>query len=154
MSHTLFWGIAMLLLIAAELMTGTFYLLMISLGALVAALAAQLGASVTAQCLLAACVSTVAVLAWHLLRTLRQRRTASSSPETTTGNATFNGLDIGEPVQVQVWRTDGTARVHYRGAPWTAIAADPAAPRQAGSHTVVDIRGNQLVLRPVTPHIP
>ena len=62
MSHTLFWGIAMLLLIAAELMTGTFYLLMISLGALVAALAAQLGASVTAQCLLAACVSTVAVV--------------------------------------------------------------------------------------------
>lgn len=144
MEHATLWWIAAAVLVGAELLTGTFYLLMLSLGMVIAALAAHLGASAPTQMTVAAIVSSLSVVIWHIIR---MRRTPARIHAAAGANATRNKLDIGGNVMVEAWAPDGTASVHYRGAPWTAIPADAGAPAVTGRHTVVDIRNNQLVLR-------
>ncbi len=136
------WWIAAALLVGAELLSGTFFLLMLSLGAVTAALLTYLGLPVADQIAAAAIVSSLAALGWFVLR--GRRKTAP-----TRANATRNKLDIGGTVTVEHWQPDGTAQVAYRGAPWTAIAAGAATPLQAGQHRVVDILNNRLVLEPL-----
>lgn len=145
MTNPTVWWIITAALIGAELLSGTFFLLMLATGSLTAAIAAHLGAPVPLQMLLAAVVSIAAVSAWFLVRRRRSTRNGSDADD---NNATRNRLDIGGSVMIEHWDEDGTANVHYRGAPWTAIPADPAQPRSSGMHIVTDIRHNRLVVRP------
>ncbi|NMD13596.1 MAG: NfeD family protein, partial [Candidatus Cloacimonetes bacterium] len=62
------WWLLTGVTVAAELMTGTFYLLMFALGLAAAAIAASLGLGVSTQLVIAAVVGGGAVVAWHLLR--------------------------------------------------------------------------------------
>lgn len=142
MDTTTLWWIAAALLVGAELLTGTFFLLMLSLGAVAAALVAHTGLAPSAQIVTAAVVGTLAVVLWFFVRS--RRKTVS-----TNRNATRNKLDIGGVVHVEQWAGDGTAHVLYRGAPWTAIAADIRQTPRSGRHTVIDIVNNQLVLDPL-----
>jgi membrane protein implicated in regulation of membrane protease activity len=138
-SSTLWW-IAAGVAVAAELATGTFYLLMIALGLAAGGLAASMGASWVWQLLGAALVGGGAVAAWT---TLRARR-----PDPLPANANPDvQSDIGRQVHVTRWAGDGTARVHYRGAEWTARwqGATPPPPG-AGHYTIRSIDGNQLVV--------
>ena len=59
------WWIAAGLLVAAEMFTGTFYLLMLAIGMTAGAVAAHLGLSQTAQMAAAAIVSATAVFACY-----------------------------------------------------------------------------------------
>ncbi len=145
MTNPTVWWIITAALIGAELLSGTFFLLMLATGSMTAAIAAHLGAPVPLQMLLAAVVSIAAVSAWFLVR---RRRCKNNGPEADDNNATRNRLDIGGSVMIEHWSEDGTASVHYRGAPWTAIPEDPARPHSSGLHTVTDIRHNRLVVRP------
>ena len=54
--------------VAVELMTGTFYLLLIALGLAAAALAAHAGTPLTVQMLVAAVVGGGTVVVWHWKR--------------------------------------------------------------------------------------
>lgn len=132
------WWIATGVLVAAELGSGTFYLLMLALGAACGALAAHLGFSGEAQAVVAGLVGVTAVTGWHLHR----RRRVVPPP---AANRDVN-LDVGERVQVAAWHQDGTARVQYRGAAWNARHAgkSPAVP---GEHVIVEVRHNELLLR-------
>ena len=134
------WWLAAGLLVAVELGTGTFYLLMLALGAGCAALAAHSGASFSAQLVVAALVGGGAVAAWHLRR---MRQPAAPSAE---ANRDIN-LDIGTRVQVAAWNADGTARVPYRGANWSARHSGNGSPHP-GAHVIVAINGSELVLQP------
>ncbi|HEU5297439.1 MAG TPA: NfeD family protein [Burkholderiaceae bacterium] len=136
---TVWWVIAGLL-VAVELATGTFYLLMLALGAIAGALTAHAGGSLSAQLVAAAIVGGGAVAAWHLRRT---RQPAAPPAE---ANRDLN-LDIGTRVQVSAWNADGTARVPYRGATWSARHGGSGTPRP-GAHVIVAVQGNELVLRP------
>ncbi len=144
MNNATLWWIIAALLIGAELLTGTFFLLMISLGAVTAALLTYFGLSLSGQIASAAIVSSLAVVVWFVLRSRRKGTQAARA------NATRNKLDIGGMVTVEHWQPDGTAQVFYRGAPWTAMAANAASPVQPGQHRVVDIVNNRLVLEPVS----
>lgn len=144
MSTATLWWIAAIVLAGAELLTGTLYLLVIATGAVAAAIAAHLGLGLGAQIILAAVVGIVNVVAWHIWRTKKR----PSHPADFAHNATRNRLDIGGVVVVQTWQDDGSTHVPYRGAMWSAVALDPSAQLQPGRHVVVDIRRNQLVLRP------
>jgi membrane protein implicated in regulation of membrane protease activity len=128
------------MLVAAELATGTFYLLMLGLGCAAAALAAHLGASQTSQLVAAALVGGGATVAWHLNR----RRHPKAAPA--DRNRDVN-LDIGETVQVTQWNADGSTRVHYRGAAWSARLDQPGA-AGAGPHVIVAVHGNELRVAP------
>ena len=140
-ASTLWWLLAGIA-VASELMTGTFYLLMIALGLAAAALASHLGFAVGAQLLAAALVGGGATALWHW----RRARQPSAAPA--RENRDVN-LDIGEQVQVARWADDRTTRVHYRGSTWMA-RLEPGASAAAGMHRVAAVEGNWLVLAPIT----
>jgi membrane protein implicated in regulation of membrane protease activity len=124
--------------IAIELLTGTFYLLMLAIGLACAALAAHLGLGSIPQIVVAALVGGGSVVAWHI----KQGR--SRSEPLAQANPNVN-LDIGEIVQVSAWNTDGTADVHYRGARWTAMHRAGMTPG-VGPHRVAEMIGNRLLV--------
>jgi membrane protein implicated in regulation of membrane protease activity len=137
------WWVAAGVVVAAELATGTFYLLMVALGLASAAVAAHLGFGYTAQIAVAALVGGGATALWHW----RRARQPRSAPVQTNRDA---NLDIGERVNVEAWDSDRTARVHYRGSLWTARLA-PGAAALAGPHRVAGVEGNWLLLVPAEP---
>ena len=140
LSNATMWWVAAGLAVAAELATGTFYLLMVALGGVAAALGAHLGLPLTGQIIVAALVGGGATAVWHWQRA-RQPHSAPAAQ-----NRDVN-LDIGERVHVASWDPDRTARVPYRGSTWTARLA-PGAPAVAGEHLVSAVEGNWLVLTP------
>ena len=138
------WWIGAGLLLALEMTTGTFYLVMLALGMVAAALAAHGGWGLTAQISVAAVVGLVAVALWHGVR-LRQRRAQGLS--TARAERSVN-LDIGEELQIEAWSAEGQASVRYRGAQWTAVLR-PGQPAEPGRHRVVELMGNRLVVERV-----
>ncbi len=124
--------------VAVELLTGTFYLLMLAIGMAAAAVAAHMGASQIVQLVVAAAVGGGAVVAWHL------KRQASRPEPPAQSNPNVN-LDIGESVQISAWNPDGTASVQYRGAHWTAIHRPGISPT-AGTHRVAEMVGTRLLV--------
>ena len=139
MNESGIWWLLAGAFVVAELLTGTFYLLMMALGLVAGALAAHAGLGVTAQVLIAALVGGGAVVAWHL------RRSQQPKPLSASANRDVN-LDIGGEVMVAEWRSDGTALVKFRGANWTAVAAQPSDSTQAGLFTITELHGNRLTL--------
>ncbi len=133
-----FWWIGAGVLIVAELLTGTFYLLMIALGFIAGALVKLGGGGFAAQCVCAALVALAAVVLLRRSRfgRRRQRRDASSNPDVV--------LDVGESVEVTMWR-DGRARVPYRGAQWDAELA-PGEREDARFYEIAAVRANRLIL--------
>lgn len=138
------WWVASGVLVAAELATGTFYLLMVAVGAVAGALCAHLGLAAPAQLAVAAMVGGAATLGWHL------KRRAQPAPGPLSANPDVN-IDIGSEVQVAHWLPDGTTRVSYRGASWAARHAGGGEPPSPGPHRIVAVEsGNRLVLAPLT----
>lgn len=134
-----FWWVGIGVLLIIELMSGTFYLLMIALGFLLAGVSRLLGASSGMQVLVAAVFALVAVAAVRTGKRLWRRRqqardaiggngVSSAGPVALrTGQADPSAnLDIGASVWVEQW-VNGRARVTYRGAQWDALLGNVAA---------------------------
>jgi membrane protein implicated in regulation of membrane protease activity len=138
MTDSTLWWLLAGAAIVFELLTGTFYLLMLAAGLVAAALAAQAGATLTVQIVMAAVVGGGAVMGWNLFR---QKNAAS----TRSGANRDVNLDIGETVQVESWQPDGSTSVKYRGAQWSAVPAVGTQPA-LGAHRIVEVRGSQLIL--------
>jgi membrane protein implicated in regulation of membrane protease activity len=141
MADSTLWWLATGILVAAELITGTFYLLMLALGLAAGAVAAHAGLATTPQVIVAALVGGGAVLAWHFWRP----RAAANMH--TGANPDVN-LDVGETVQVESWLPDGSTRIKYRGAQWAAIPKDGLS-HAIGAHRIVEVRGSQLVIEKI-----
>jgi membrane protein implicated in regulation of membrane protease activity len=135
-----FWWLAAGALVAAELATGTFYLLMLSLGCAAGAAGALLGLGLPLQIVTAALLGGGATALWHFKRASAPRSAPAAS------NRDVN-LDIGESVRVDTWGADGLARAMYRGAAWTVRFAGSGAPAP-GEHIIVAIEGNRLSVAP------
>lgn len=141
MAESSWWWVLMGALVAIELATGTFYLLMLALGAAAGALAAHLGLSLSAQIAVAALVGGLATAAWHIKRTRAATSPAQDDP--------LAHMDVGQTVHVDTWGADGTARVQHRGSPWTARLQTPPPPGQApapGTYRIADMQGSELIL--------
>jgi membrane protein implicated in regulation of membrane protease activity len=144
LSASTLWWLATGALVAAELATGTFYLLMLALGCTAGAGAAHAGLGDTAQIVAAALLGGGATLAWHLKRS----RLPPAAPAESNHDV---NLDIGQTVQVQAWADDSTARVHYRGAAWSVRFAGAGTPAP-GEHVIVALNGNELRVAPAQKH--
>ncbi len=142
MSDSLVWWILVGALVALELVSGSFYLLMLALGATFGGAAAWLGFSLPWQITAAAVVGGGAVAYWHRLR---QSQKPPSHAEGTAAPADPDHLDVGATVTVTAWAEDGRARVHYRGSDWMAVPVAGSTP-VAGQHRIVAVESNHLVI--------
>ena len=127
--------------VAVELVTGTFYLLMLAIGLAAGALAAHAGAGLSVQLVTAAVIGGGAVTACYLVRGRRPPALpAAANPDV--------NLDVGETVLVDAWQPDGTALVRYRGATWT-VSHSPGGAPTPGLHRVREVVGSRLVVEKV-----
>lgn len=133
------WLILAGLCVLAELLTGSFYLLMIALGLGAGALVAWFSPSLSVQIAVAAVVGCAAVALLYAKRSPDRHRAPPGVADT---------LDLGQTVDVSHWRADGVARVHYRGAQWDAYTTAPQ-PQHAGLFRIVQIEGSRLRLEAV-----
>lgn len=138
MAESTIWWLLAGAAVAIELVTGTFYLLMLAIGLAAAAVAAHAGAAVPAQLVIAGVVGGGAVAAWHLLR-------GRQTPAPSAGANRDVNLDVGETVVVDAWNADRTATVRYRGASWTVACAGEGTPAP-GQHRVREVVGNRLIV--------
>jgi membrane protein implicated in regulation of membrane protease activity len=127
-------------LVAVEVVTGSFYLLMLALGAAAAALAAHLGLGLGAQLVLAALVGGGATTFWHFKRA----RTHDVGDRLADRSVS---IDVGEQVYVKAWNADGSAQVQYRGSTWQARLDGGGAFGKPGPHVIVALEGNRLMLK-------
>jgi len=141
MEESTIWWLAAGAVVVAELLTGTFYLLMVAVGLVAAALAAHLGLPVALQIVTAALVGGGAVVAWYFVK---KRRPGDPSAR---ADRSVN-LDVGETILIESWNPDGTTTVKYRGAAWTAIHRPGVTP-STGMHRVAELVGNRLLVDPV-----
>ena len=140
MSESTIWWLLAGAAVGIELVTGTFYLLMLAIGLAAAAIAAHLGLPLTWQLVTAALVGGGAVVLWHYFRGDQGSKAPAQS------NADVH-IDIGEPVFVEAWNVDGTTSVKYRGSNWAAITHGSAP--SAGQHRIKELLGNRLVLEKI-----
>jgi membrane protein implicated in regulation of membrane protease activity len=127
------WWIVAALLIGAELVTGTFYLLAVGIAVALGGVAAWLGAGEPMQFAVAGVLGVVLTIVAHRWRLAR----ATPPPQPS--------FDVGQSVRVTTWNPDGSARVAYRGTDWNAELAAPDVPRGETMY-IVATRGSVLVL--------
>lgn len=132
------WGVAVLLGLF-EMLTPTFYLLVLGVGFAGAGFVAWASGGLAWQLLAAAAVSILAWLALRRFSPKRGRVAAHSNRDLL--------LDIGERVRVERWQPDRRAQVIYRGTAWTA-ELDPGDPGPArpGEHVIRRIEGSRLIV--------
>ena len=134
------WWILAGFFVAMELLSGTFYLLMLAIGAVAGALAAHAGLDPQWHWVAFTVVGGGAVVALYLSRRTFGKRTSIE--------ARHDNLDLGATVDVTGWSADGVARVHYRGSDWSARLARRG-PLCTGPHRIAGQDGNVLLIEPL-----
>lgn len=143
METWLIWVVVGFMLVIAELVTGTFYLLVIALGFFAASLCAWLEVNFIVQALVGSAVAVIGgwlVHHWHESQRLKDK-----------GHA--NLLDRGQPVVLEGWTNEsaGIARVRYRGASWDARVAAGAARPETGSTLYIEGQDGSTLIVAATP---
>jgi len=111
------WWLAAVVMVIAEMNSGTFYLIAVAFGLATAGLAAYLGIAWFGQAAIAALLCTISV-GWIYFWRKKQPQLHGQS------NLAY---DIGQDVHVTQWLDERHARVVYRGAEWDAELAEKAA---------------------------
>jgi membrane protein implicated in regulation of membrane protease activity len=133
MDASLAWAILGLALVIAELLTGTFYLLMLGVAAFGAAVAAWAGLGFAPQIVVCALVAVAGCYGVHAHR-IRNKGTQMPS------------IDAGMPASFEEWidPANRLARVRYRGATWDARVDGAEALEPGTMLYVVNANGNTL----------
>ncbi|MGQ0545364.1 MAG: NfeD family protein [Betaproteobacteria bacterium] len=133
MDAALAWAILGLVLVIAELLSGTFYLLMLGVAAFGAAAAAYLGQPFAVQAVVG---SVVAALGCYGVHVYREKNKAEQMPS----------IDAGMPASFEAW-VDAAARlakVRYRGATWDARVEGAEGLEPGATVYVLAASGNTL----------
>ena len=122
-----------LVLVIVELMTGTFYLLMLGVAAFGAALSALLGLEFGAQAIVAVAVSAVGCYGVHVYKARNSKQQMAP-------------IDAGMPASFEGWLDAGArlARVRYRGATWDARVEGADGVEAGTTLYVLAVDGNTL----------
>jgi membrane protein implicated in regulation of membrane protease activity len=133
MDPALIWAITGLALVIVELLTGTFYLLMLGVAAFGAAGTAWLGYDFPAQVIVAAVIAAAGCYAVHVYR---EKNRTQQMPS----------VDAGMPASFETWIDSGArlARVRYRGASWDARVEGAEALEPGTTVYVLATDGNTL----------
>jgi membrane protein implicated in regulation of membrane protease activity len=139
LSNFSLWLVLAGILLIAEITTGTFYLLMVSLGAVIGGLIAYLGYGLEIQIGAAAVFAVAGSL---LLRNQSVKRSNTDKQH--------DLLDIGNKLEISNWNANGQTTVQYRGANWAAESTDVTP--VTGLHQIVDVQGSVLKVKSVSTH--
>jgi len=133
MDPALVWVIGGMVLVIAELLSGTFYLLMLGIAAFGAAVAAYFGQAFPVQSIVAAVLAAAGCYGVHVYR-------AKSAPQR------MRPIDAGMPASFESWLDANSrlARVRYRGASWDARVEGSDAIEPGATVFVVAADGNTL----------
>jgi membrane protein implicated in regulation of membrane protease activity len=137
MAGYVWWFVIGFGLLVAELLTGTFYLLVIAVAMGVAGLAALAGAAFALQLVIAAAIGLGGSL-W--LRSTRFGRRLHER-----GDDRVQHMDIGQALRVDQWTAARTARAQYRGSMWDVELAAGEQP-VAGEFVIREIHANRLIV--------
>ena len=132
------WVVAGIILVGLDMLLGTFYLIVMGIAAAAGALAAWAGLSLGWQVSIFAGATIVGGLVVS-----RMRSRAPSQSEV------LQHPDKGQTVTVEQWNADGSTRVMYRGAQWTAYAQD-ALTLKPGLWRIVRVDGARLIIEPLS----
>ncbi|MES2040756.1 MAG: NfeD family protein [Pseudomonadota bacterium] len=143
MNGWMMWMILAGLVVIFELFTGTFYLLMISIGLVAGALAAVFQLGSESQMIVAAVVGALATAALHKSKYgWKENANAARDPNV--------NMDIGQTLQVNEWKELGNgkfaARTMYRGAMWDVELQHSAG--YPGAYVIEEIQGSRLIVKP------
>ncbi|MBI3374838.1 MAG: hypothetical protein HY017_24210 [Betaproteobacteria bacterium] len=140
MDDYLIWVLAGLGLVIAELLTGTFYLLMLGIAAFGGGAAAWLGHGFPAQALAACVVAAAGSYVVHLYHSKNAREQ-------------MRPVDHAQPVTFEEWVNQEArlARVRYRGASWEARVEGDSAHDAGGMLYIVSTDGNTLTVNKTRP---
>ena len=127
------WAILGMTLVIIELVTGTFYLLMLAVAAFGAALAAWLGQDFGVQAVVAGLIAAGGCYGVHVYR-------GRSAP------GRMAPVDAGQPASFESWVDQGArlARVRYRGSQWDALIEGESALEPGATLYVTATHGNTL----------
>ena len=133
MDPAIAWAVAGLALVISELLSGTFYLLMLAVAAFGSAAAAWFGQPFSVQCIVAAVVAAAGCYGVHLYRAKHSTQRMPS-------------IDAGMPATFENWIDTAArlARVRYRGASWDARVEGAEALEPGATLYVVATEGNTL----------
>ena len=133
MQEDLAWAVIGIVLVIVELLTGTFYLLVLGIAAFGAALAAWLGQGFPVQVIVAAAIAALGCYGVHVYRARNMTR---QMPQ----------VDAGQPANFENWVDRGArlARVSYRGASWDALVEGEESPEAGAILYVLATHGNTL----------
>ena len=133
MDHAIVWAVTGLVLVIVELLTGTFYLLVLGIAAFGAAAAAYFGFEFGAQAIVAAVISAAGCYGVHVYKA--RNRAQQMAP-----------IDAGMPASFESWLDAGArlARVRYRGASWDARVEGLEAIEPGATVYVLAADGNTL----------
>ena len=111
MDPYLYWILSAIGLVIVELLTGTFYLLVLGIAAGAGATLAYFGFAFGAQAGFATAIAVAGVAFVHHFHARNKK-----------GGGAINAIDVGQRVTLESWinEAQGLARVHYRGALWDA----------------------------------
>lgn len=110
MDSYLYWTLTAIALVIVELLTGTFFLLVLSIAAAAGGVLAYLGMPLTTQATVAVAVAVLGVIVVWQYRVRATKGTA------------INAIDVGHRVTLDSWvnEAEGLARVRYRDTLWDA----------------------------------
>ena len=140
MADYLAWLIAGFILIIAELVTGTFYLVVLGIAAFAGAAVAWAGPGIWPQAVAAAAVAAAGVFwvhHWHK----------------GSGKQQMRSLDIGQSAAFESWVNEEArqARVKYRDTFWDAQIDGPAEGRPGEIFYIVAVDGSTLKISKIRP---
>jgi membrane protein implicated in regulation of membrane protease activity len=133
MEPTLVWAVIGLVLVIAELLSGTFYLLMLAVAGFGAAAAAYMAQPFPVQSVVAAVIGIAGCYGARVYRAKSSARRMAP-------------LDAGMPASFEAWLDAGSrlARVRYRGASWDARVEGNEALEPGTTLFVLAADGNTL----------
>jgi len=135
MSSWMWWMVLAFGLLILELLSGTFYLLVIAVALAAGGLADLAGAPMELQLVVAAVIGFGGAIVLRRTRFGRLKNDADAQ----------QNFDVGQMVRVDRWSSANTARTLYRGAEWDVMLA-PGEQPAAGDFVIQSVQGSRLVV--------
>ena len=133
------WLIIAVILAGADILLGTFYLLVFGFSAIAAFAAAVVGLSFIGQLAVFALFGILGCIYLSFHRKKNRSRNTLDAEK-------IQNLNEGQLVTVRDWREDGTTDVFFRGTHWNAEPVSGEA-RRPGLWKISGMNGNTLILK-------